>query len=99
MKISNFIQSKGLENSFSFISLVPQNTYRRGSQHFCYSMVMASKRHTHTRAHEKKKKKSNTVTFFFLFFFPDCEFFNSVNIKPDNKLKDLFDKINPKPKF
>ena len=55
MKISNFIQNKGLENSFSFISLVPQNTYRRGSRHFCYSMVMAS--NTHTRACVKKKKK------------------------------------------
>ena len=68
MKISNFIQNKGLENSFSFILLVPH--------------------------------KPNTITFLFFFiFFLDCEFFNSVNIKPDKKLTYLFDKINPKPKF
>ena len=33
------------------------------------------------------------------YLFPVCEFFNSINIKPDKKLTYLFDKINPKPKF
>ena len=29
------------------------------------------------------------------YLFPVCEFFNSINIKPDKKLTYLFDKINP----
>ena len=46
-KISNFIQKKVLENTFSFILLVPHNTYWRGSQNLHTFLSQEGNTHTH----------------------------------------------------